>query len=321
VSLERYLGQLFLAWFNQHYGRNFVLRPETGLPAGQAGPAADERAAQAQLWASDGQYRLALAVDRLFESEEAAWDGRRLEVEERLTRALHSPHLLWMPPQAPLPGEEPEESEFVLRVQMGAAPLVAGGRGEVSLPVPLRLGKTQDDGAYVSVVGGLSRNWTAISERVRGAFNLDSTAFHRLSRRPEEREDILARIADCSSRLSVGEGVEFEAEEAWTIQKLAEGEETFIVGCPPGFDPTDGTILRRLMRRRVAAANEALGSSEADLKALALVGVWEYAEDEGASAILRGFDSAIFSNVDVIAILADGEVRPALAARTLPWRG
>jgi len=260
-------------------------------------------------------------VDRLYESEDAAWDRRRLEVEDRLTRALHAPHLLWVPPQAPLPGEEPEESAFVLQVQMGAAPLLAGGRGEVALSVPLRLGKTQDDGAYVSVVGGLSRHWTAISERVRGAFNLDSTALHRLSRRPEVREEIFARIADCSSRLSVGEGLEFEAEEAWTIQKLAEGEEVFIVGCPPDFDPTDGTSPRRLMRRRVAAANEALGSLEADLKALALVGVWEYAEDEGASAILRGFDPAIFSNVDVIAIVADGEVRPALSARTLPWRG
>jgi len=315
VSLEQYLAQLFLAWFNQHHGRDFTLLPETGLPA------AGDRAVASQLWASDGQYRLALALDRLFESEDAAWNKRRLEVEERLTRALHAPHLLWVPPLAPLPGEEPGESEFVLRVQMGAAPLVAGGRGEVSLAVPLRLGKTQDEGAYVSVAGGLSRYWTAISERVRGAFNLDSTAFHRLSRRPEAREEVFARIADHSSRLSVGEGVEFEVEEAWTIQRLAEGEETFIVGCPPDFDPTDGTVLRRLMRRRVAAANEALGSLEADVRTLALVGIWEYAEDEGASATLRGFDSAIFSNLDVIAVLADGEVHSALAARTLPWRG
>jgi hypothetical protein len=321
VSLERYLGQLFLIWFNQRHGRDFALLPETGLPAGQAAPAVGDRATEAQLWASDGQYRLALAVDRLFESEDAAWNGRRLEVEDRLSRALHAPYLLWMPPQARPPGPEPEESEFALRVQMGAAPLLAGGRSEVSLPVPLRLGKTQDDGAYVSVVGGLSRHWTAISERVRGAFNLDSTAFHRLSRRPEVREETFARISDLSLHLSVGEGVQFEAQEAWSIQKLAEGEEVFIVSCPPDFDPTDGTSLRRAMRRRLAAANEALGSLEADLKALALVGVWEYAEDEGASAILRGFDSAIFSNIDVIAILADGEVRPALSARTLPWRG
>jgi hypothetical protein len=314
LSLERYIGQLFLTWFNQRHRRDFALLPETG-------PAAGDRPANSQLWASDGQYRLALAVDRLYESEDAAWDRRRPEVEERLTRALHAPHLLWVPPQAPLPGEEPEESEFLRRVQMGAAALLAGGRGEVSLPVPLRLGKAQDDGAYVSVVGGLSRHWAAISERVRGAFDLDSTALHRLSRRPEVREEVFARIVDCSLRLSVGEGLEFEAEEAWTIQKLAEGEKVFIVGCPPDFDPTDGTTLRRLMRRRVAAANGGLISLEADVKVLALVGVWEYAEDEGASAILRGFDPAIFSNIDVIAILADGEVRPALSARTLPWKG
>jgi hypothetical protein len=170
------------------------------------------------------------------------------------------------------------------------------------------------------VVGALSRHWSAVSELVRGVFNLDSTAFHRLSRRQEAREEIFARIADRCSRLSVGEGVQFEAEEAWTIQKLAVGEEVLIVGCSPAFDPSDGTILRRVMRRRVTAANEALGDLEADVKALALTGIWEYAEDEGAGATLRGFDAAVYPNIDVIAVLADGEVRPALAARTLPWR-
>ena len=312
MSLERYLGQLVLGWFNQRHGRDFALLSETG-------PSVGDRPAAAQLWASDGQYRLALAVDHLYESEDALWNERRLEVEERLTKALHSPYLLWMPPQARLPGPEPEESEFAIRVQMGAAPLVAGDRGEVSLPVRLRLGKTRDDGAYVSVVGALSRQWTTISERVQGAFNLDSTGFHRLSRRPEARAEILALITDQCSRLSVGEGVRFEVEETWTVQKLAEGDEVLIVGCPPSFDPTDGTSLRRVMRRRVAAANEALGTLEADVKVLALVGLWEYAEDEGASATLRGFDAAIYRNIDVIAILADGDVVPALGARTLPW--
>jgi hypothetical protein len=312
VSLEPYLGQLFLDWFNQRHGRDFGLLPETG-------PSVGDRPAAAQLWASDGQYRLALAVDSLYESEDALWNERRLEVEERLTKALHSPYLLWMPPQARLPGPEPDESEFAIRVQMGAAPLVAGGRGEVSLPVRLRLGKTRDDGAYVSVVGALSRHWKDISEHVQGSFNLDSTAFHRLSRRPEARAEILALIADRASALSVGEGVQFEVEEAWTIQKLAEGDEVLVVGCPPSFDPTDGTSLRRVMRRRVAAASEALGTLEADVKALALAGIWEYAEDEGAGATLRGYDPALYRNIDLIAILADGEARPAMAARAVPW--
>ena len=308
MSLERYLGQLFLAWFNQRHDRDFALLDDNPQEPGV-------------LWAGDGKYRLALVVDRLYESEGAAWNERRLQVEERLTGALHQPHLLWMPPFAPLPGPEPEESRFVLRVQMGAAPLIAGGRGEVSLPVVLRLAKTRDEGAYVSVVGPLSRHWAAISERVKGAHNLDSLSLHRLSLRPEVKEQLFTQIADYSSRLSAGEGAQFDAEEAWTIQKLAEGDRVLIVGCPPTLDPTDGTNLRRLMRRRVVAANEALGSLEADVKVLALVGIWEYAEDEGASATLRGFDPAVYANIDVIAVVADGEARPALAARTLPWGG
>lgn len=312
MSLERYLGQIFLAWFNQRHGRDFALEPEDGAEA--AAPAK-----QTVLWAGDSQYRLALAVGRLYESEDAAWNERRLEIEAALTRALHRPFLLWMPPQARLPGPEPAESRFVLRLQMGAAPLLPGGRGEVTLPVFLRLGKMREEGAYVSVVGALSRHWSAISSRVRGAFNLDALELHRLSRRPEALEELLTQIAEQSAGLSVGQGVQFEAEEAWTIQKLVEGDKVLIVGCPPSYDPTDGTNIRRLMRRRVVAANEALGALEADVRALALVGIWEYAEDEGASAVLRGFDPAVYNNIDVIAVLADGEARPALAGRTLPW--
>jgi hypothetical protein len=258
-------------------------------------------------------------VDRLYESEDAAWNERRLAIEGGLTRALHQPHLLWMPPQARLPGPEPAESQFALRVQMGAAPLVPGGRSEVLLPVFLRLGKTRDEGAYVSVMGALSRYWSTMSSRVKGAFNLDALELHRLSRRPEALEALLTQIAEQSAGLSVGQGVQFGAEEAWTIQKLADGDKALIVGCPPSYDPTDSTNIRRLMRRRVAAANETLGALEADVKALALAGIWEYAEDEGAGAVLRGFDSAIYSNIDIIAVLADGEARPALSARTLPW--
>ena len=311
MSLERYLGQLFLAWFNQRHGRDFALQPGESPTA--------EPAAETVLWADDGQYRMALAVDRLYESEDAAWNERRLAIEGGLTRALHQPHLLWMPPQARLPGPEPAESQFALRVQLGAAPLLPGGRGEVTLPVVLRLGKTRDEGAYVSVMGALSRYWSTMSGRVKGAFNLDSMELHRLSRRPEALEGLLTQIAELSAGLSVGQGVQFEAEEAWTIQKLADGDKVLIVGCPPSYDPTDGTNIRRLMRRRVGAANETLGALEADVKALALAGIWEYAEDEGATAVLRGFDSAIYSNIDVIAVLADGEARPAFSARTLPW--
>lgn len=311
MSLERYLGQLFLAWFNQRHGRDFALQPEESSAA--------EPAEESVLRASDGQYRLALAVDRLYESQDAAWNERRLAIEGGLTRALHQPHLLWMPPQARLPGPEPAESQFVLRVQMGAAPLVPGGRGEVTLPVFLRMGKMRDEGAYVSVVGPLSRHWSAISSRVKGAFSLDAMDLHRLSRRPEALEALQTQIAEQSAGLSAGQGVQFEAEEAWTIQKLADGDKVLIVGCPPSYDPTDGTNIRRLMRRRVVVANEALGALEADVKALALVGIWEYAEDEGASAVLRGFDPGVYSNIDVIAVLADGEVRPAFSGRALPW--
>ena len=79
MSLERCLGQLFLAWFNQRHGRDFALQPGESPTT--------EPAAEAVLWAGDGQYRMALAVDRLYESEDAAWNERRRRVYLQLLDA------------------------------------------------------------------------------------------------------------------------------------------------------------------------------------------------------------------------------------------
>ena len=308
-AFTHHCAQLFLDWFNSRFGRAFV--PQGGEVAGEA-------------TAVDGDDSLLLLAQPLYETGGPDWEERRQALEDRLSGALHGAFALWVPPKAPLPGLEPEESDFVRRAQLAAASLPPGGRAEAHLPVRLRLARSREEGAYVSVVGGLARHWTTISEQARGAFYLDSSAVHRVTADPERRLALFHRIAEWCGRLEVGEGAELDGEDSWTAQRLPKAldgfERTAIFGCPPSFDPTDGTNVRRLLRKRLSAASERFRQEgPGPLRALALVSIWEYTDEEAVTATLRGMDSALFSEIDVITVLADGGARMALSPRTLPW--
>jgi len=309
--LVPYCAELFLDWLRERYERPFAL---TGEP-----PAEGPDDAPPVLAASDGQHRLALIVDRLYETDDPAWEARRGALEERLSSEVRGAVLLWVPPGGRLPSGEPWESDFVLRFKVVASPLPPGGRGEMELPVELRLAKTGDEGAFVSVVGGLSHHWTTISEGVQGAYYMDSTKLHRLTANEEKRRLLFEQVSERAAGLELQTGTEFEASEAWTVQRLREGEGVAMVAARPSFDPSDGISVRRNLRRRVGAANARFEGRPADLHALVLAGVYEYAADEGASAALKGFDPSLYSNIDLVCILADGEVRVALMPRVLPW--
>lgn len=311
-------AQLFLDWFNGRFGRVFTLQVGDGGPA--ASTEVDGEAA-----AMDGDYSLLLLVQRLYETAVPGWDERRQALEERLSSMLRGAFALWVPPRAPLLAPEPEESDFVRRVQLAAVSLPSGARAEVHLPARLRLARSQGEGAYVSVMGGLSRYWTAISDRARGVFYLDSNAVYRVTADEERRRALFDRIGEWCGRLNVGEGAELDGEDSWTVQRLPAALDSFqrtaVLGCPPSFDPTDGTHIRRLLRKSLAAANERFRQIERNtLRAVALVSIWEYTDEEGVTATLRGMDSALFSDIDVIVVLADGGLRMALSPRILPWK-
>jgi hypothetical protein len=309
--LPAYGGELFLDWLEERFQRRFAFTGESLAEGPEGSPPG--------LVASDGEFRLALVVDRMYEPEGPSWDARRRELEERLSSEVQGAYLLWVPPGGRLPTEEPWDSDFVLRFKVAAASLPPGARSEVELPARLGLTKTSDEGAYVSAVGPLSRYWTTISEHVRGAYYMDATRLRRLSANEEKRQALFDQIGSAAAGLEVQRGTELDASEAWTVQRLREGEGVAMVMASPTFDPTDGISVRRILRRRVGAANARFEGKPADFHALALVGVYEYATDEGASAALRGFDPSVYSNIDVVCILADGEVRVALAPRVLPW--
>lgn len=265
-----------------------------------------------------GGARVALGVARLWE-EDATWNERCSEMAERIRASLRGPYLLWVPPGGDLPAEEPAATEFVRRVSVAGAPLAPGARTEVELPARVRLAKTRDEGGYASVIGGLGRYWTTVTERVSGTFVLDTTAIKRAPLNESARESMFDRIAQLATQIDTGQAVEFELWDSWTLQRLEDGDGFVIVGAPPSFDPADGASLRRLLRRRLDEAARALGAVDAEVRGVAFVAIVEFAEHEGVSSALRSIAPALYAPFDLLLVLADGDARVALQPRPLAW--
>jgi hypothetical protein len=124
----------------------------------------------------------------------------------------------------------------------------------------------------------------------------------------------------------VGDIVEFEHEDAWSLQRLPRGPAAegmtdgwAITGCPPGFEPQDGGVIRRLLRRRLTEATEALSGVRGSARVLVLIGAYDYIDFEIAGSSLRGFDPALAAPFDIIALVSDAEVKPLRVTRTLSF--
>jgi hypothetical protein len=304
---REYAVRLFLTWLNERYGRSFA-------PSGEF----------ADVWQATDPTSggLTIASAELYEAQEA-WRQRCEELCQRLDATRPGSYLLWQPQDTELPAEEPDESEWVRRVVLTASKLASGRNGEVRLPVRLALGKVREEGGHASVTGGLGRYWTNISERLDGSFFLDSRGLHRFTKNEDERIELYDNIGALSQGLEVGDVIEFETEDAWSLQRLPRSEGLTdgwaIAGCPPGFEPDDGSAVRRLLRRRLADASQALSSVRDSARILVLVGAYEYMEYENAGPSLRGFDPALAAAFDVIALVSDAEVKPIRFSRNLAF--
>ena len=118
---------------------------------------------------------------------------------------------------------------------------------------------------------------------------------------------------------TTGDAIEFDTFEAWTVQRLEEealGESGFaIVQAPPAIDPADGTLMRRLVRKRLKDAAIALSGVEADIKGVGLVAVYEYAEHETVGSFVKSVSPDVYAGLPLICALVDGEVRPIFLPR------
>lgn len=306
-----YAARLFLAWLNERYHTAFA--PDG--PFGEVCETADPQSG-----------RIVLSVAELLEADDA-WRERCAALTARLDEARPGAYLLWQPPGADLPADEPDESEWVRRVVLAASKLASGRAGEVRLPVRLALGKVRDEGGYASVTGGLGRHWTDISSHLQGSYYLDSRGLNRFTKDETERHELFEHIGLLGQALKTGDIVEFEHDEAWSLQRMPRGpaangpaEGWAIAGCPPGFDPNDGAAVRRVLRRRLADASRTLGGVQGATRALVLIGAYDYIENENAGPSLRGFDPAIAAAFDVIALVSDAQVKPLRVSRGLPFQ-
>jgi hypothetical protein len=261
---------------------------------------------------SDGQRTLAVEVRPLLTAPEyEVWEAYRRQLEGEIAADLPGALALWVPPGADLPGEGDAAEGFRQHVRQAALALQPGERGSLRLSVQIRLRKTDTEGGLMSVVGGLSRYWAGMSERVRGAFDLDANAVHRLPESEEERVALVERVVQEAGRLTeLRQWVDLPAEDVWTIQRLRQGQGFRIVGLPPQALSDIGIAVRRNLRRMLIDAGPRLLAAEADLKALLILGFYDSAEEENVSTSLRGFDPSLYTSLDFVCLAADGRLKP-----------
>jgi len=217
--------------------------------------------------------------------------------------------LLWMPPGADVLPDEPTTATMAQQFQEVLTGLPPGARADVGLPATLALQKRDEQGAYVSASGGLAAQWARFTDRVKGYYQIDSTALHRLPAEPNYLESLIGTVVETSTQLNTGQIATVAALDHWLVQRLQDGIGCAMVAAPPEDDSEAGAPLRRRLRAVVRAASTELAPLQAAYRVLLLVGHFTSQEGEPAGPALRGMDPALFAGLDLVALAADGEVR------------
>ncbi|HET7738048.1 MAG TPA: hypothetical protein VFK32_05690, partial [Tepidiformaceae bacterium] len=108
-------------------------------------------------------------------------------------------------------------------------------------------------------------------------------------------------------------------EDCWTAT-TAEGDGACVIGSPLDESDTASASLRRNTRQLLKRTAE-MERVQADGSALVLLGAATYADDEKLSWALRGMDPTLYAGYDIVAVIADGVVKPLLIPNrgALPW--
>jgi hypothetical protein len=320
TRLDRAALSMLAAWMGEHYFRTFRLLDD-GSPETTETDSTPEALAPFDAVLGQRELRAGVTIGALWETP--APDAEQFEqlIGDDIDEGAGGAYALWVPPAAALPREEPQLSEFRLRITNGMKGLEPGERREVRLPTRLLLAKTDAEGQYVSVTGALSSHWTRISEGVSGAFHLDSRALHRLPEEEAEVELLLSRVRDRAALLNVGERTEVDVHDYWLVSRLPAGGPAgvTVAGSSPDFDSSDGAALRRLLRGHIGRAVEQQGAGQCDFSVLLLIASPQHMEEEMATTAVRGMNPATYGSLDLIVLVADGRVRQVLQPRSLPW--
>tara|TARA_B110000438_G_scaffold99646_1_gene98602 strand:+ start:7002 stop:7949 length:948 start_codon:yes stop_codon:yes gene_type:complete len=229
-------------------------------------------------------------------------------------------YAIWVPPKVQLPSTEPYISELRLQLLKGMRGISTDERREIRIPRVVTLAKLENTGAYMSVTGGFSTEWLALSEGVQGSFHLDS---HKISRLPKERaevESMMTQIRDRAMLLREGELTELDIFDHWTISHLPETLKSgvTVISPPPELDPHDGTPVRRDLRRLLKQVQQ-LDMSTVDMKVLVVTTAVTHIDQELVTTAIKGMSPSMYGMLDLIVVVADGELRQVLQPRSLPW--
>jgi len=147
---------------------------------------------------------------------------------------------------------------------------------------------------------------------------LSSSAISRLPADEQARDELVERIVLAAGQPTADESQAIPAEDAWTVTPLDGGSCVF--GSPVPDSDEQAAAMRRALRAALREGRE-LAADGAEARALAVLGAATYAEEEKLSWALRGTDPALFSGYDLIAVIADGLVKPLLLPPQggLPW--
>lgn len=300
--------RLFVRWFGSHYARSTQVTGRGDAPDGVV-----------QATVSVGRrWDVAVTVINTIASDATlAWEAERAAIEERLDgdgRSL----IVWAPRGAELPVGEPGLSQLIAAVP--EATKTDDGRLELRRPVTLLLRRVSTEGSVLTIAGGLQSHWARFTNRVPGTYQLQSADLLRLPGSEEERDDLFDRIVLAAGQPEADDWQRIPAEDAWTANDLEEGPSCVIGTARPETDEQSAS-LRRTLRSLLKAASAGLAEGTPAARVLVVLGTATYAEDEKLSWALRGMDPTLYAGYDIIAVIADGLVKPLMEPTrgTLPW--
>lgn len=300
---------LFVQWFGAHFARSTRVQESES----------EEGILHATLAVGRRWETRVTLVSTLAADATLPYEAARAAVESRLDAEGHS-IALWAPRGGQLPAAEPGLSEVALAVSQ-AKPL-ADGRREVRRPVNLYLRRNSATGSVITILGGLSAHWAQFTNRVPGSFSLNALELLRLPASQEERDELAERIVLAAGQPDVDDHVSIPAEDVWTATEL-DGGRSCVLGSPVIENDESSAALRRNLRKLLKEARSSTPppAAGAGTSALVVLGAATYAEEEKLSWALRGMDPTLYAGYDIIAVLADGIVKPLLepARSTLPW--
>ncbi|MCE7928393.1 MAG: hypothetical protein HUU14_04835 [Dehalococcoidia bacterium] len=299
--------KLFTRRFGARYARSIRIEgtssPSEGLTTGTA--------------TVGREWTLAFALaDTLAADATVEWEAARAAVEHRLDAEGRS-IALWVPRGGAFPAEEPGLSKLALHV--AEARPIDDGRLEVHRPVKLYLRRVDPSGSVVTIMGGLGPHWAQFTNRVPGTFSLNSAELLRLPAGQDERDALAENIVLAANEPDIDNVHVIPAEDVWTANDLQEGG-SCVLGTPRPETEESSALLRRNLRKLLQEAAP-VAAADATARALILLGASTYAEEEKLSWAIRGMDPALYAGFDIIAVVADGQVKAILEPPrgTLPW--